>query len=135
MPTANHPGGQGTKGGSFRGPEMLPAVAGERFDGSQTRHGTTAGHKKHLTDGSDPCEMCRIAKSQYDRNRLDVPENVQRNRLHAKAQAQALQMLRRRHEDEYRELYTAQKQELFKEAGIEVKSHQSFKRVNQTTWS
>ena len=127
MPSANHPGGPGTKGKSFKGTQLPPVEPGEAFPNSRVRHGTTSGHRKHTDMNQEPCESCRTAKAQYDARRLDIPENTQRNRIRAKAQNQALQELRRLHENLYRVLYRKHADRLLAEAGLAQKQKQSFK--------
>lgn len=128
MPSANHTGGPGTKGKSFKGPKVKAVKPGETFYGSKTRHGTTSGYSKHGLMGEDACEMCRIAQVQYNARRLASPEGVLRNRLRAKAQSAALRDLRKKHEEEYRVLYAMHRDALLDQAALEQRQTQPFKR-------
>jgi len=79
------------------------------------RHGTPSGAARHASVGEEPCDACRAAKAEYDRDWRAAPERTKRNRLHAKAQALALKSLRHNHPDEYREFYLAHKAALLAE--------------------
>lgn len=107
------------KGEVLRGPEPVTPEPGVEFEGRKVRHGTNSGWRQHQQDGTDPCDICRQAKAAYDYRRHDAPEEVIRNRLHAKAQNRANTALRQRHPEEYKALYEAAKTELFAEAGLE----------------
>lgn len=79
------------------------------------RHGTPSGALWHARRGEDPCDACRAAKAEYDRQWRAAPEKVQRNRLHAGAQRRALKALKDAHPEEYRRLYLAFKENLLRE--------------------
>jgi hypothetical protein len=96
-------------------------VERQRRDGD-ARCGTTAGATRHSKNGDPPCDACRAAKAEYDRRWRSAPEAARRNRLHAKAQARAMQTLRLAHPDEYRAAYLIAKAEVFTEAGLRMHS-------------
>ena len=81
----------------------------ERDRGDDERHGTLAGSQRHSRAGEPPCDACRAAKAEYDREWRSAPEKTRRNRLHARAQARALRKLKDAHPDEYRALYVHEK--------------------------
>ena len=83
--------------------------------GDDSRHGTPSGANRHVKAGEDPCDACRAAKAEYDRRRRESDEVAVRNRMHAKVQRLALSDLKRAHEDEYRVLYLAHKETVFRE--------------------
>ncbi len=113
---------------------MDTAPSGLFTDSKSVRHGTANGHAKHLNENTPPCEPCRIAKSQYDQRQLDIPENVTRNRIGAKAQSLAFRELRTAHEEEYRVLYQKNRDALLDEAGLKRRSRQNFKTVTGKSW-
>lgn len=92
--------------------------AGRQRKMGDLRCGTHAGYARHYNRGEEPCALCRIAKAAYDMRNRDVPDNAQKARLSAKAQARANQDLHARHRDEYNELYRAHKAAIFEEAGF-----------------
>lgn len=95
-----------------RGPVPEMPELGKQFDGSRTRHGTHSGWAKHQKLAEEPCESCRKAKAAYDYRRLSATEQRRKNRLSATAQSRARAELARRHPDEYRTIYEAEKREL-----------------------
>ena len=133
MPTTNHTGGPGTKGQSFSGTRLF-ARAGEYFLGSGVRHGTANGYSKHQALGESPCEMCRIAKHEYDTRNRAIPEKTKRNRLRARAQSRANTELRRRYPDEWKLIYDKHHNVLLAEAGLEIKAKQGRKLNVGRSW-
>lgn len=79
-------------------------------DGSDFRHGTPTGARRHWDLGEPACPDCRAARAEYDRRRKAAPAKALRNRLHAKAQGRALRALAKAHPEQYRALYLAEKQ-------------------------
>ncbi len=94
---------------------MVQITIADRDRGDDERHGTAAGARRHSTAGEPPCDACRAAKAEYDKNWRSAPEKTRRNRLHASAQAKASSELRRAHLDEYRALYLQAKAALIAE--------------------
>lgn len=112
------PGGPGTR--ALRQPDPGPTPLGEHFpDSATTRHGTTSGYSKHQEREEEPCELCRMAKAEYDRRWRDADTVTQRNRVGSKAQGRALTELRKRHREEYLSLYRAERDRLFTEQGLD----------------
>lgn len=70
-----------------------------------TRHGTTAGYAKHKTNGEEPCETCRRAKSEYDARYRASSKVTIRSRLSSRAQARALTRIRRLYPEVWAALY------------------------------
>ena len=89
-----------------------------RFPSGKTRHDTPSGYRRHQIEGTDPCVPCFQAKQAYDRRLLSADDRALRNRLNAKAQGLAHAELRRKHHDEYREVYTRERARLLREAGL-----------------
>lgn len=81
----------------------------------KSRHGTPSGAKRHERLGERVCDACARAKSDYDKQRRDIPENTRRNRLKSRAQTQALKRLRALHDAEYKALYAEEKERVFDE--------------------
>ena len=79
---------------------------------STVRHGTTSGYYQHQAEKSPTCAACDQAKSKYDKERLSAPEKALRNRMYARAQANAMKRLRHNHLEEYAVLYAEAKEEL-----------------------
>lgn len=131
MSPANVPTGPGTKGKNSRGAPPPDPTPGAAFQGSRTHHGTPSGHAKHLKEGTEPCDICRQAKAAYDYRRMSAPEEVQRNRINAKAQNLALKELKDEHYEEYRALYNARYDELLDEAGLKRRTRPHKKRRRQ----
>ncbi len=92
---------------------------GKTFPGSRVRHGTTSGYNLHKELGDEPCNACAMAKAHYDWRWRSSDQNTRKNRLRAKAQALSLAELRRRHADEYDEIYRTTSGDVFREAGFD----------------
>lgn len=92
-----------------------PAFVERKRRNGDVHHGTAAGATWHGRQGEDPCDACRAAKAEYDQRQRATPETTRRSRLHARAQAQALRVLKDAHPDEYRQLYLAFKENLLRE--------------------
>lgn len=88
---------------------------------SKVRHGTPSGHRKHLAEDTKPCDACVRAKSAYDKRLSEAGNNTRRNRVRARAQVAAYQMLAKKHPEEYKKYYEALKFKLFTEAGLSYK--------------
>lgn len=87
----------------------------ERQRGDDERCGTTTGWSRHQQRGEKFCDACAHAKSEADKRWRSAPERTRTSRLHSKAQARALKLLKDAHLDEYRALYVEQKAELHAE--------------------
>lgn len=70
-----------------------------------TRHGTLGGYAKHQTNGEEPCETCRRAKSEYDARYRASPKVAIRSRLSARAQARASTRMRKLYPEVWAVLY------------------------------
>jgi arginyl-tRNA--protein-N-Asp/Glu arginylyltransferase len=85
------------------------------FADGDARHGTTPGYSQHMQIGEEPCEACRKAKTEYDRNLRSAPAKTRRNRLHAKSQQRAFKRLKDIYPELYKAFYDEEKQRLFTE--------------------
>ena len=81
------------------------------------RHGTPTGYSQHQTLGEQPCPACTAAKSEYDKRRRSAPDQVIKNRMHARAQHAAQRRLVQAHPAIYAALYAEEKDRLAREAG------------------
>lgn len=77
----------------------------DSFTRAGVRHGTPQGHDKHIRDGERPCDACATARREYDQRRRDAPAYVLKSRAHSRAQSRTQTVLKRRHSEEYLELY------------------------------
>lgn len=91
---------------------------------TKTRHGTHSGWRLHQALGQRPCTPCYNAKAEYDRRRLSAPEYVRKNRLSAKAQSKAYQVLKRLYPEEYRILFEGFRDQLIREEEEEYKDEE-----------
>ena len=84
------------------------------------RHGTHSGWAAHQRAGERPCDPCWQAKREYDQRRLASSDAKRQNRLRAKAQNRARTILTQRYFDEYRELYVAALEEVYREEEMSI---------------
>ena len=67
--------------------------------------GTYGGYQRHNRLGEEPCEPCRKANTEYNRNRRKrLPHSYRRELAYAIAQTRALWQLADRHREEFRQL-------------------------------
>ena len=69
-----------------------------------------------------PCDACVDAKREYDHRWRSAPERVQRSRINARAQAKAYSRLAALHPGLYHAFYDEVREQLLREAGLEVKT-------------
>jgi hypothetical protein len=98
-------------------PKKLP-----KFPGSNVRHGTYAGWRRHQALGTKPCVLCKVAKKADEEDMKKVPVSVRRSRVAARAQAATHQAMRARHEAEWDELYEKFRTEFWRELVEEEKA-------------
>lgn len=87
---------------------------------TSVRHGTQSGWRLHFTLKERPCDPCYNAKATYDRERKTKTYFVMMNRLSARAQSMAYTQMRHNHPEEYKDLYTANRQRLLIERAEEL---------------
>lgn len=83
-------------------------------------HGTTKGFAWHQRQGTDPCELCRKAKAEYDANWRIADDNTRVSRLRALARSAALSRLSKMHPRIYRALYREECERVFTEHGMPI---------------
>lgn len=76
------------------------------------KHGTISGNSAHINAGERPCEACLQAKSEYDRKYRARPGRPEKAKKRSAARYKALQVLKERHPQDYRNAYQGWRERL-----------------------